>query len=322
MSTNPEYGIETQNLRKRYDDFTAVDGINLKIRKGHLFGFLGPNGAGKSTTINMLSTILPPSDGTAKIMGFDLVKERSKIREIIGVCPQELVFYERLSARENIHLIAQMHNIAPRDYKDRTDDLLGQMQLLDRADGQARTFSGGMKRRLNVLMAVIHDPEVIFFDEPSAGLDPQSKRVVWNFIKDFEKQHKTVVLTTHNMEEADDLSQELAIIDHGKIIAEDTPQALKARIGQGDVVEFRVDDAKLDQRDNYIQAIQKTDGIQWAKPLGKQIISFSAYDGLRKISHYYDQFEKEFGVKMHDVVIRQNTLEDVFLNLTGKELRD
>jgi len=322
MSSTIEFAIETINLRKKYDDFIAVDGINLKIPRGHLFGFLGPNGAGKSTTINMLSTILSPTEGTAKIMGYDLIKERKKIREIIGVCPQELVFYERLSARENLHLIAQMHNIAPHDYKERTDDLLGKMQLLDRADGQAKTFSGGMKRRMNVLMAVIHDPEVIFFDEPSAGLDPQSKRVVWDFIKDFEKEHKTVLLTTHNMEEADDLSEKLAIIDHGKIIAEDTPQALKARIGQGDVIQFRVDETKLDERDSLIKSIQQTEGIQWVKPLGKQIISFSAYEGLRKISHYYELFEQKLNFKMQDVVIRQNTLEDVFLNLTGKELRD
>ena len=192
MTTN---GIETVNLVKQYEEKIAVNGINLKIPKGRIFGFLGPNGAGKSTTISMLSTILQPTSGTANILGYDLITN-VKIRELIGVCPQDLVIYELLTARENLHLIAQMHNLKPRDYKERIDELLGQMNLLDRADSKVKEFSGGMKRRINVLMAVIHDPEVIFLDEPSAGLDPQSRRVVWDFIKDFEKENKTLILTT------------------------------------------------------------------------------------------------------------------------------
>ena len=180
-----ENAIETLDLTKNYKEKVVVDHLNLHVQRGHLFGFLGPNGAGKSTTINMLSTILTPTSGTACIYGFDLLKDRAKIREIIGVCPQELVMYDRQTARENIHLIAQMHNLKPHDYKERTDELLGRMQLLDRADDYVGGFSGGMKRRINVLMAVIHDPDVIFLDEPSAGLDPQSRRVVWDFIKDF-----------------------------------------------------------------------------------------------------------------------------------------
>ena len=185
-----ENAIETLDLTKNYKEKVVVDHLNLHVQRGHLFGFLGPNGAGKSTTINMLSTILTPTSGTACIYGFDLLKDRAKIREIIGVCPQELVMYDRQTARENIHLIAQMHNLKPHDYKERTDELLGRMQLLDRADDYVGGFSGGMKRRINVLMAVIHDPDVIFLDEPSAGLDPQSRRVVWDFIKDFERQTK------------------------------------------------------------------------------------------------------------------------------------
>ncbi|MBY8981460.1 MAG: ATP-binding cassette domain-containing protein, partial [Candidatus Lokiarchaeota archaeon] len=168
-----DLAIETINLKKYYKDIHAVDGIDLALPKGSLFGFLGPNGAGKTTTISMLSTVLPPTSGKATILGYDLEKQSNKIKECIGICPQEIVLYERLTARENINLIAQMHGLKKADYKERTDDLLGQMNLLDRANSLVKTYSGGMKRRVNVLMAVIHEPELIFFDEPTAGLDPQ-----------------------------------------------------------------------------------------------------------------------------------------------------
>jgi ABC-2 type transport system ATP-binding protein len=179
-----------------------------------------------------------------------------------------------------------------------------------------------MKRRINVLMAVIQDPDVIFLDEPSAGLDPQSRRVVWDFIKDFEKTNKTVLLTTHNMEEADDLSEQLAIIDHGKIIARGSPHELKGKIGKGDVIEFRVPESKLNLRENIVQILLSSNETNWVKSLGKELISFSALDGLRKISHFYELIENQFGFKMLDIQIRQNSLEDVFLELTGKQLRE
>ena len=317
-----EIGIEVKNLTKKFGKLTAVNSINLKIKRGELFGFLGPNGAGKSTTINMLSTINTPDSGTAIILGNDLIRDRKEIRKLIGVCPQEIVLYDQLTARENIHLIAKMHNIPPKIYKERTDELLKKMNLLDRGNDLVKKFSGGMKRRINVLMAVIHNPEVIFFDEPTAGLDPQSRRVVWDFIKDFEKENKTVILTTHNMEEADDLSERLAIIDNGIIIAEGSPQELKGKNGTGDIIEFRVPDQNTKDRDSVVKFLDENDQIIWARNLGKARISFSALDGLKKISFFYELLEKQFQLKMRDLVIRQNTLEDVFLELTGRKLRD
>lgn len=317
-----DIGIETVNLTKTYGERSVVDEINLNINKGQLFGFLGPNGAGKSTTIKMLSTILPPTNGTANILGYDLNKERKKIRQMIGVCPQELVLYELLSARENIELIAKMYGIPRSVYKERIDDYLGKMNLLDRADDLVRKFSGGMKRRVNVLMAVVHDPEVVFFDEPSAGLDPQSRRVVWDFIKDFEKQNKTVILTTHNMEEADDLSEELAIIDHGKIIASGTPQNLKGRAGNGDIIEFRLQSDNFHLKDEIVSTLNEMEDVLWAKSLGKERIAFCSLDGLKKISMYYGSLQLKYDIKMNDLVIRQNSLEDVFLDLTGRDLRN
>jgi ABC-2 type transport system ATP-binding protein len=311
-----ELAIETKNLKKHFGDIHAVDGIDLKVPKGTLFGFLGPNGAGKTTTISMLSTILPPTSGEATILGNDIHKDANKIKEIIGVCPQEIVVYERLSARENINLIAKMHGLKKTDYKQKTDDLLGRMNLLDRADSLVKTYSGGMKRRVNVLMAVIHDPEIVVFDEPTAGLDPQSRRVVWDFIRDFQKKNATIILTTHNMEEADDLSDELIIIDYGKIIAQGTPKELKGKLGKGDVIEFKVKEQV--NREATIERLKKLDFVKWVKPVGKRRIILNGLDGLRRINEIIDAVE----VKMLDISIRKNTLEDVFIDLTGRRLRD
>ena len=311
-----DLAIETINLKKYYKNIHAVDGIDLAVPKGSLFGFLGPNGAGKTTAISMLSTVLPPTSGKATILGFDLKKESKKIKECIGICPQEIVLYERLTARENIYLIAQMHGIKKADYKERTDDLLGQMNLLERADSLVKTYSGGMKRRINVLMAVIHEPELIFFDEPTAGLDPQSRRVVWDFIKDFQEKKKTIILTTHNMEEADDLSDELIIIDNGQIITQGTPKSLKGRLGEGDIVEFKVDSGI--NREQIIPRIKDLNFVKWVKPIGKRRILLNGLDALRHISKIMEVVK----VKMLDISIRENTLADVFIDLTGRRLRD
>lgn len=311
-----ELAIETNNIKKYFDDIHAVDGIDLKILKGSLYGVLGPNGAGKTTIIKMLSTILSPTSGDISVLGFDVKKEAREIKKRIGVCPQELVIYPRLTARENIHIIAQMHAMAKKDYKERTDELLGKMNLLERADSTVKKFSGGMKRRLNVLMAVVHEPELLFFDEPTAGLDPQARRVVWDFIRDFQEKGSTIILTTHSMEEADDLSDELVIIDHGKIIAQGTSDELKGKLGEGDIIEFKV--KEIDKRNEIIERAKSLDYVQWGKVVGKHRIVINALDGLKRISEIMDVLE----VKMEDMKVRQNTLEDVFLDLTGRRLRD
>ncbi len=311
-----EYAIETSDLKKHFGKIQAVDGIDLKIPKGSLYGVLGPNGAGKSTTIRILSGILYPTNGEVTVLGMDLKKNGYALKRKIGVCPQELVVYPRLSARENIHLIAQMHGLSRKDYKERTDDLLGRMNLLERANDLSKTFSGGMKRRLNVLMAVIHEPELIFFDEPTAGLDPQSRRVVWDFIKGFQANDSTIILTTHNMEEADDLSDELVIIDYGKIITQGTPSELKGKLGEGDNIEFKVSNPEF--RAELIERIKTLDFVRWGKAIGKQRIVLNALDGLRRISEIMDVVK----VEMKDISVRENTLEDVFIDLTGRRLRN
>ncbi len=311
------YAIETQGLTKIYDhNFIAVDHIDLKIPKGKLFGFLGPNGAGKTTTLSMLSTLLSPTEGTAQILGYDLFKDFANIRQKIGICPQDLVFYPRLTARENLTLIAKLYGMISSDYRERIDDLLGRMNLLEWGDKITKTFSGGMKRRLNVIMAVVHNPELIFLDEPSAGLDPQSRRVVWDFIRDFEKQNATVILTTHNMEEADDLSSYINIIDHGKIIAQGTPTELKGKLGEGDIIEFKVEESSL--RESITTKLKSLDFINWVKIIGKRRIILNGKDCLRRISEIMEMVN----IKMLDISIRQNTLEDVFIDITGRRLRD
>jgi len=206
--------------------------------------------------------------------------------------------------------------MAKTDYKERTDDLLGKMNLLDRANSLVKGFSGGMKRRVNVLMAVVHEPELLFFDEPTAGLDPQSRRVVWDFIRDFQERECTIILTTHNMEEADDLSDELVIIDHGKIITQGTPDELKGKLGEGDILEFKIEE--IDQRDEIINRAKTLDFVRWGKPVGKHRIVLNALDGLRRVSEIMDVVK----VKMEDISVRKNTLEDVFIDLTGRRLRD
>jgi ABC-2 type transport system ATP-binding protein len=311
-----EYAIETSDLKKHFGKIQAVDGIDLKIPKGSLYGVLGPNGAGKSTTIRILSGILYPTDGEVTVLGMDLKKNGYALKRKIGVCPQELVVYPRLSARENIHLIAQMHGLSRKDYKERTDDLLGRMNLLERANDLSKTFSGGMKRRLNVLMAVIHEPELIFFDEPTAGLDPQSRRVVWDFVKGFQANDSTIILTTHNMEEADDLSDELVIIDYGKVITQGTPSELKGKLGEGDNIEFKISNPEF--RADLIERIKTLDFVRRGKAIGKQRIVLNALDGLRRISEIMDVVK----VEMKDISVRENTLEDVFIDLTGRRLRN
>lgn len=313
-----DLAIETLKLKKSYGEITAVDEIDLKISIGTLFGFLGPNGAGKTTTISMLSTILPPTSGEASVLGHDLKRESAQIKEHIGVCPQENVLYERLTAKENIRLIAQMHGMKKKDYKDKIDDLLGRMNLLERGNDLVKKYSGGMKKRVNVLMSVIHDPELLFFDEPSAGLDPQSRRVVWDFIKDFQKKKCTILLTTHNMEEADDLCDELVIIDHGKIIAQGSPEELKKRLGEGDIIEFKVKEEDRIKREEIILRLKRLEFVKWVKKVGKSRIILNGLDSLRRISEIIDAVK----VKMLDISIRKNTLEDVFLDLTGRRLRD
>lgn len=216
-----------ENITKKFEDVTAVDGLSLVVDKGELFGLLGPNGAGKTTTINILCGLLEPTTGSVKVGGYDVLKEPGKIKELIGVSPQETAVYPHLTGKENIELFANLHAMPKKKLMRNVDELLQKLSLRDHAKRKAGKYSGGMMRRINLAMALVHDPEIAFLDEPTVGMDPQSRRAVWDFIRELGKQNKTVLLTTHYMEEAEELCERVGIIDNGKLIALGTPQQLK-----------------------------------------------------------------------------------------------
>ena len=223
--------IETQELTKRFGGLTAVDHINLSVLKGEVFGFLGPNGAGKTTAIRMLTTLSEPSEGTATVGGYDIVTQAEQVRRIIGLVAEKLIVYPRLSAVENLMFFGELYGLSRRQLKERVENLLRMVQLEQFRDMPVGGYSSGMRQRVNIVRGLLHDPEILFMDEPTALLDPQSIRFVRDLTKDLNHDGKTIVLTTHIMEEADELSHRIGIIDHGKIIAVDTPAGLKSKLG-------------------------------------------------------------------------------------------
>jgi ABC-2 type transport system ATP-binding protein len=218
--------IRIQDLVKKFEDATAVDGISLEVQKGELFGLLGPNGAGKTTTINVLCGLIKPTSGTVKIGDYDVQKETAKVKKLIGVCPQESALYPYLTGAENVELFGNLHTMDKETLKKRRDMLLEKMGLVEDAKRKSDKYSGGMKRRISLILALIHDPQIAFLDEPTVGMDPQSRHAVWDFIKELKEESKTIILTTHYMEEAEELCDRVGIIDHGKLIALGNPQTL------------------------------------------------------------------------------------------------
>ena len=310
------YVIETQNLTKKYNSFLAVDGLNLRIKRGEVFGFLGPNGAGKTTSIKMMVGLLKPTKGRVLIEGEEIESvEKGKI----GVCPQDLVIWDGLTCEENIALIGDMYEVPGNVLKERIKQLLRDLILSDKTKTLASQLSGGMKRRLNLAMALIHDPEIVVLDEPSAGLDPQSRLVLWEHIHSLSKEKgKTIILTTHIMEEADRLSDRIAIMDHGKLLVLDTPESLKKKIGRGDVVELQLSNPEMN--DKVVSLMRSMEGIEEVKEI-KGKVNVRALDAVSKLPEMIRSIEK-MGVSILDTSIRRNTLEDVFIHLTGRGLRE
>ncbi len=310
-----EFIIEAQDLKKSFNGIIAVDGISLRVGKGELFSLLGPNGAGKSTTIRMLTTVLKPTNGDARIKDYSLIKEKNKIKPLIGVCPQENVVFEALTAENNVEFVGRMHGMEPGEIKKRSKTLLEKMNIAGRKK-PVKTFSGGMKRRLSLVMSLIHQPQILFLDEPSAGLDPQARRLVWEFIKDLKNLGMTIILTTHDMVEADLLSDHIAIMDHGKIIASGTLEELKRSSHNGNILEF-----SFSSRKELIQAKKKLNQIEKVQKItemenNKLTISFTG--GVKTLKRVILR-EVEFFKTLH---FREDSLEDIFLKLTGRGLRD
>jgi len=227
--------VVIENLTKVYAEVRAIDGLSVSIHESEVFGLLGPNGAGKSTTINCLTGLTKPTGGTVRVCGLDSAAEGSKVREVLGVSPQETAVYPYLTGRENVMLFGALYSVPRKELDARVDRVIEKVGLIDEAGRRAGKYSGGMKRRVSIAMALVHDPRVVLLDEPTVGMDPQSRRAVWDFVAELRDGGKTVVLTTHYMEEAEELCDRVGIIDHGRLIALGSPAELRARYGARDL---------------------------------------------------------------------------------------
>jgi ABC-2 type transport system ATP-binding protein len=308
--------IEVQGLRKEFAGGTvAVDGIDLEVREGEIFGFLGPNGAGKTTTVRMLTTLLRPTAGRVRVAGYDLQRQQLEVRRSIGVALQEAGLDAMATGRELLRLQAQLFGMSSHRARERAGELLELVGLVDAGDRQIKTYSGGMKRRLDLASALVHSPRVLFLDEPTEGLDPASRQTIWQEVARLNREHGvTVFLTTHYLEEADRLADRLAIIDHGRIVAEGTPAALKASIG-GDVITVTVEAARSEQA---LAVLRPLDGLRDLRPDGAGLTLF-VDDGAGAVANVIRALDAA-GVAVGSVAISQPSLDEVFLRATGSRL--
>jgi ABC-2 type transport system ATP-binding protein len=310
--------LEVQNLAKNYGDFQAVKGISFNIEEGEIFSLLGPNGAGKTTTISMLSTLYTPTSGDATISGHSITKDAMAVRGVIGVVPQDLALYEDLTAKENLIFWGQMYNLSGKSLNKRVDEVLEQIGLTDKAKNRVKTFSGGMKRRVNIGVGLLHKPRLLFMDEPTVGIDPQSRRAILDTVKDLNKQGMTLLYTTHYMEEAEELSNRVGIIDHGELIAIGTQKELTQQVGQAETLILHI--GENDDAEALAKTLKGIQGVQQAEAVDREvsIVCAEAEDVLAAVvSKANDR-----GIKIRSIDIREPNLEAVFLHLTGRALRD
>ena len=302
--------IKIERLKKEYGEFIAVDRLSFVINRNEVFGLLGPNGAGKTTTISMICGLLPPTNGTITF------ENESDRKSLIGYCPQENIFYPKLTCLEQLLFTGQMYGATSKSLKARASELLDLLGLNNKTHVRASNLSGGMKRRLNICLALIHNPEILILDEPEAGLDPQSRILVRDFIKAYGKE-KTIILTTHNMDEADRLADRIAIIDHGKLLLLDTPQNLKKTIGEGDILEIIIENGN----ENSIKIFtEKVGSFSKNVKTSANSIFIKHLNVIDQISTIKNLAESN-GLLISEIKLRENTLEDVFIHLTGRNLR-
>ena len=311
--------IVTQDLIKKFKGLVAVDHINFKVKSGEIFGLLGPNGAGKTTTINMLITLLKPTEGTAYVSGFDIRREPEKIRERIGVVFQDMTVDRNLTGYENMWLHGKLYNIPEKELKRRIKELLEFVELEKWANVELRKYSGGMIRRLEIARGLLHTPEILFLDEPTLGLDPQTRAHIWDYIRRTKKEkNMTILLTTHYMDEAEKLCDRIAIIDHGKIIAIGTPEQLKKTIG-GDIIYITVSKENHDIK-RFMEVI-KDNVSEKTKIINTNTLAITVENAPEKIPLIFDVAQSN-GVKILEIKYSRPTLDDVFLQLTGRKLRE
>lgn len=315
--------IEVDSVTKRFEDVVAVDNLSMSVEKGELFGLLGPNGAGKSTLTKMISGMLNPTSGTIKVGNHSVQDEPMKVKEILGVVPQDIVLYDYLNAKENLAFYGRLYGLSGRKLGDRIDELLQFTQLDEKAvKRHVSTYSGGMKRRVNIAAALLHEPQVLLLDEPTAGLDPQNKHALWEIIQSLKKEGKTIVLTTHIMEEAEELCSRVAIMDHGKIIALGSPSQLVKKVKMENTVTVVPDRTSS-------SLIEQIKGMAGVKNVYTALDETEKREILKVITDSPDDILPELvstivneGTKVLSVQLSRVTLEDVFITLTGRSLRE
>jgi len=308
--------IKVDNLTRKFGNFTAVDGISFSVESGELFGLLGPNGAGKTTTINMLSTLLKTTSGRAEVAGFDVARSTDDVRKSIGMVFQDPALDSKLTGKENLEFHGMMYGMQAREIRERISEVLALVELTDKTNVLVEKYSGGMKRRLEIARGLMHRPKVLFLDEPTIGLDAQTRRHIWEYIRKLNKEAGvTIILTTHYMEEADYLCDRIAIIDHGKIIALDTPKKLKDVLG-GDVVCLKIDG----ESEKYMKFVRSLEWIKNAKMHDGELC-LTMDHGEKRIPELVCA-APEHGMTISSVDLHKPSLEDVFLHFTGKTIRE
>ena len=311
--------LQTEDLSKRYGSLVAVKELNLEIQRGEIFGLLGPNGAGKTTSINLMCGLLKPDAGRVYIHGKAVDGRDAGIRSRVGVCPQNTILWGKLTCLEQLEFIGEMYGMSHKDARRQGLELLEIMGLIDRQNRLASTLSGGMQRRLNIILALVHDPDILVLDEPEAGLDPQSRVLVREYIREWARQHdRTVILTTHNMDEADRMAGRVAIMDHGELLVLDTPEALKRQVGEGDVLEIDLSGDQSLPLEEGLNALVRL--VPETSLVGQTLVVRvkAAMDLLTAITETL----RTAGFQLGEIRLRENSLEDVFIELTGRRLRD
>ena len=317
-SAETPFAIEVQHIVKKYGDFTAVDDVSFNVKEGEIFGLLGPNGAGKSTLIRMMTTLIPITSGTACIAGKDVAKDPNAARRMIGVIPQALTSDLDLTVEENLNIYAKLYDVPAKERKRSIDELLGLVDLTKWRDAQTKTLSGGMRRRLEIARGLVHHPKIFFLDEPTTGLDPVSRVAVWEMLGNIKSQRElTILITTHYMEEADRLCDRIAIVDHGKLVALDTPMALKASVPGSNVIEAQFENAPAD----WEQRLHTLDEVTSVQHEGAGMYRVLTGNGSRTTTELVEM-AVEAGVAVKSLSVQNTTLDDVFVHYTGRQLRD
>ncbi len=312
------YSIETKSLTKSFGDLVAVNDISFSVEKGEIFGFLGPNGAGKSTTMMIFTTLLKPTSGQALVAGFDVTKNAKHVRENIGFVQQDTTVDEYLTGRENLLLQAKLNHIPKNEIDHRIDEVLDLIELTDKQDQAVVTYSGGMRKRLDIAGGLLHHPKVLFLDEPTVGLDIQTRRKIWEYIKKIHTEFEmTIFLTTHYMEEADSLCDRIGIMDHGKIQVIDTPQNMKNDLGN-EIISLLV--GENNNHDSFLSELKKIEFIKKIKEDDLKLTLFTS-NGTEVIPKIF-QISSQLEIKITSISLTQPTLDDVFISYTGHEIRD